>query len=85
MRVFILNQKKKVMEKCCRNSSVALYSCVFVVLFIFVMCFYFFLFQCLVHAMDTTPIVKTIQTNGKEFHLFLLVLEEKEAYKFPRT
>lgn len=33
--------------------------------------FYFsFIFNFLVHAMDTTPIVKTIQNNGKDCHLF---------------
>lgn len=48
------------------------------------MCFFFIYFQCLVHAMDTTPIVKTIQNNGKDCHLFDLVflLTEKKRFFF---
>lgn len=53
--------------------------CVFRFIFIyFVMCFLVFFsfifisFQFLVHAMDTTPIVKTIQNNGNNC-LFVLV------------
>lgn len=38
----------------------------------FFLSFIFILFQFLVHAMDTTPIVKTIQNNGNNC-LFVLV------------
>lgn len=43
---------------------------------LYLICFFFFclafIFFILVHAMDTTPIVKTIQNNGKFDHKYVL-------------
>lgn len=42
----------------------------------FVVCFFFIHLPILVHAMDTTPIVKTIQNNGKFCYVFFRCIKK---------